>query len=132
MLNIKNNVMKKLFVFIFALAILPGVFAQNVNTSKKITGIWKFEAPSAPYGYQKGTIVIEEKNDKLTGEVKFSDGYKIELKNIVFTGESLTFGLYVDYSYISVKAQVDAKNGMTGEAQTPEGVVKITAKKGNE
>jgi len=124
--------MKKVFAFLFTLAFLAGISYEVGATDKKITGVWKFEAPSAPYGYQKGTITIEEKNNKLAGEVKFADGYKIELKNIIIDGDVLTFGLYIDYNYINVKAQVDAKNVMTGEAQTPEGTVKITAKKGNE
>jgi len=123
--------MNRLFALILSFVLLAGISSEVNATDKRMTGVWQFEAPSAPYGYQKGTITIEEKENKLTGEVKFSDGYKIELKDIVIKGDSLTFGLYVDYTYISVQTMVDAKNVMTGTAQTPEGPVKVTAKKGN-
>ena len=121
--------MKKVFAFIFTIAFLAGFSGELSATDNKMIGIWKFEAPTAPYGYQKGTITIQEKSSKLVGEIKFADGYKMELKDVTVKGDSLTFGVYIDYTYISVKAQVNAKNTLTGTAQTPEGTVQITAKK---
>lgn len=121
--------MKKLFVIAFLMAVVSGtVFASVTQNNKEVVGEWKYEVPTAPYGYEKGVLVFNEKEGKLVGEVKFEDGYKIELKNITYTENTVTCGLYVDYEYVSVKAKVDGKK-MTGAVNTPEGEMKITAEK---
>ena len=121
--------MKKLFVIAFLMAVVSGtVFASVAQNNKEVVGEWKYEVPTAPYGYEKGVLVFNEKEGKLVGEVKFEDGYKIELKNITYTENTVTCGLYVDYEYVSVKAKVDGKK-MTGAVNTPEGEMKITAEK---
>lgn len=121
--------MKKLLVFAFLVAI----FAGNVNAAvgqanSDVVGEWKYEVPSAPYGYEAGTLVIAEKEGKLTGQVKFEDGYKIELKNVTYADGVMKCGLYVDYEYVSIKTKVSGKE-MTGGVDTPEGEMKLTAKK---
>ena len=121
--------MKKLVIFAFLVAI----FASNVNAAvgmanKDVTGEWKYEVPSAPYGYEKGTLVISEKEGKLAGQVKFEDGYKIELKNLTYADGVLKCGLYVDYEYVSIKAKIDGKK-LTGAVDSPEGEMKMTANK---
>ena len=121
--------MKKLLVFAFLVAI----FAGNVNAAvsqanSDVVGEWKYEVPSAPYGYEAGTLVIAEKDGKLTGQVKFEDGYKIELKNVSYADGVMKCGLYVDYEYVSIKCKVSGKS-MTGGVDTPEGEMKLTAKK---
>ncbi len=121
--------MKKLFVIAFLMAVVSGtVFASVTQNNKEVVGEWKYEVPTAPYGYEKGVLVFNEKEGKLVGEVKFEDGYKIELKNITYTENTVTCGLYVDYEYVSVKAKVEGKK-MTGAVNTPEGEMKITAEK---
>ena len=121
--------MKKLLIFAFLVAI----FASNVNAAvgmanKEVIGEWKYEVPSAPYGYEKGVLILSEKEGKLAGVVKFEDGYKIELKNITFAEGVFKCGLYVDYEYVSIKAKVEGKK-LTGAVDTPEGEMKITATK---
>jgi len=104
------------------------VNAANVQNNKAVTGEWKFEVPSAPYGYEKGVLSISEKEGTLTGEVKFEDGYKIKLKKLSFADGVFKCGLYVDYEQISVKAKVVAGK-MTGTVTTTDGEMKITAEK---
>lgn len=121
--------MKKLVIFAFLVA----VFASNVSAAvgmdnKDVTGEWKYEVPTAPYGYEKGVLVLSEKEGKLAGQVKFEDGYKIELKNITYAEGTLKCGLYVDYEYVSIKAKIDGKK-LTGAVASPEGEMKITASK---
>lgn len=121
--------MKKVMFFVFFITLMAG----SVNTSvaadnKQITGEWKYEVPTAPYGYEKGVMVFSEKEGKLAGEVKLADGYKIELKNIEFAESVFKFGLYIDYEYISVTSKIEGKK-MTGAVKTPDGEMKLTAEK---
>ena len=121
--------MKKVMFFVFFITLMAG----SVNTSiaadnKKVTGEWKYEVPTAPYGYEKGVMVFSEKEGKLAGEVKLADGYKIELKNIEFAEGVFKFGLYIDYEYISVTSKIEGKK-MTGAVKTPDGEMKLTAEK---
>ena len=82
--------MKKLLVFAFLVAIVAGTVNAAVATGNSdVVGEWKYEVPTAPYGYEAGTIVITEKEGKLTGQVKFEDGYKIDLKNVTFADASI-------------------------------------------
>ncbi len=121
--------MKKLVVVTFLMAIFSvNVWAGTTPAKKEVIGEWKYEVPAAPYGYESGTIVINEKEGKLIGEVKLKDGYKIDLKNVSCTDGVLKCGLYVDYEYVSIKAKVEGKT-LSGIVDTPEGEMKLTAKK---
>jgi len=121
--------MKKLMTLAFLVAIFVGtVNAAVAQNNKKVIGEWKYEAPAAPYGYEKGSLIISEKDGKLAGVVKFEDGYKIELKKVTFAEGVFKCGLYVDYEYVSVKAKIDGKK-MKGAVNTPEGEMPITATK---
>lgn len=121
--------MKKFLVLTLLVAVIAGAFNVAVAAEKKaVVGEWKYEVPSAPYGYEAGTLVFTEKEGKLAGHVKFADGYKIDLKNITFAEGVLKCGVYVDYEYISIKAKVEGKK-LTGTADTPEGELKLTAEK---
>jgi hypothetical protein len=121
--------MKKLMIL--ALAVVAVICSVNVSLAagnKDVVGSWKYEVPSAPYGYEKGTLAFTEKEGKLAGEVKFADGYKIEMKNLTYENGELKGGLYVDYEYVSIKAKIEGTK-MTGTVNTPEGEMKLTAEK---
>ena len=121
--------MKRFLTLAFLVAIFAGtVNAATAGNNKKIVGEWKYEASAAPYGYEKGVLIIAEKDGKLTGQVKFEDGYKIDLKNVTFTDGVFKCGLYVDYEYINVKAKVEGKK-MKGAVSTPDGELPINASK---
>jgi hypothetical protein len=121
--------MKKLMILTFLFAVVIGSANAVVSpASKDVVGNWKYEVPSAPYGYDKGTLVITEKEGKLAGEVKFADGYKITMKDVTYEEGVLKCGLYVDYEYVSVKAKIEG-NKMTGTVNSPDGEMKITAEK---
>ncbi|MGQ7870273.1 hypothetical protein [Sunxiuqinia sp. sy24] len=121
--------MKKLLVFIFMIAIIP-MSGKSLGTTsaKEVIGEWAFQVPSAPYGYEKGTIIISEKEDKLAGEVKFADGYKIQLKDLTFTDGVFKCGLYVDYEYINLSVKVKDQK-MTGTVKSSEGDMDLAATK---
>jgi hypothetical protein len=121
--------MKKLMILAFVFTLVLG--SANAATSQgnnDVVGNWKYEVPSAPYGYEKGTLAFTEKEGKLVGEVKFADGYKIVMKDVTYEAGVLKCGLFVDYEYISVKAKIEGTK-MTGTANTPDGEMKLTAEK---
>ncbi len=121
--------MKKLvIILVFFASVASSLQAASQENKKDVIGEWKYEVPSAPYGYEKGVLTITEKEGQLAGEVKFSDGYKIELKKLTYTDHTFTFGLYIDYEYISAKAKIEGKK-MTGTVKTPDGDMKFTAEK---
>ncbi|WP_319590613.1 hypothetical protein [uncultured Draconibacterium sp.] len=121
--------MKKLMFFGFVLFVATiTVNASNSSNNKEVIGEWKYEVPNAPYGYNAGNLVFEEKEGNLTGHVKLEDGYKIDLKDITYEDGVLKFGLYVDYDYVTLKITIDGEE-MKGIVNSPEGEIPITAKK---
>ncbi len=119
--------MKKLAIII----ILLGSFTCILNAtviSTKVVGDWKYEVPTAPYGYDNGMITILEKEGQLSGYVKFNDGYKVDLKDVKFEENILKCGLYIDSNYISLKATITG-NKLSGTVNTPEGEETIKATK---
>jgi hypothetical protein len=121
--------MKKLLAFILLVTIVAGTAsAVKSNDNKELTGEWKYEVPTAPYGYSAGVFVFSEKEGNLVGEVKFADDYKIDLKDVTYAEGVLKCGLYVDYNYVTIKAKIEDKS-MEGTVDTPEGAMKITATK---
>ncbi len=121
--------MKKLLVFVFLLTIAASYAKATVATENNtLIGQWKYEVPTAAPGFEAGTFIFNEKEGKLVGEVKLTDGTKIELKDISYAEGILKCGLYIDYEYISLDAKLDGKL-LNGEVDTPQGKLKITAKK---
>ena len=121
--------MKKLLVVVLFFTILSGTLNAAVSSANKdVVGEWKYEVPTAPYGYEKGSLIITEKEGKLAGEVKFADGYKVELKNLELTDNVFKCGLYIDYDYIGITANIEGKK-MNGTVKTPEGDMKLSAEK---
>jgi hypothetical protein len=120
---------KKNFTLAFLAAMV--LFQSNALATagnNEVTGKWKYQVPQAPYGYQEGMLILAEKENKLEGEVKFSDGYKIKLKDISFQDGQLKFGLYIDYEYVKVEASVEDSK-MKGSVISSEGKMNLTAKK---
>jgi hypothetical protein len=107
---------------------MGSVNAIATQENNDLVGNWKYEVPSAPVGYDKGVLVIAEKEGKLVGEVKFADGYKIVMKDVTYEAGVVKCGLYVDYEYVSINAKIEGTK-MTGIVNTPEGEMKLTAEK---
>ena len=121
--------MKKLILILFVFAVTANIVnAAKSPTNKDIIGEWKYEVPNAPYGYNIGNLVFEEKEGSLTGYAKLEGNNKIDLKDITYEEGVLKFGLYVDYDYVTLKISVEEEE-MKGVVNTPEGEMPITAKK---
>ncbi|WP_340113993.1 hypothetical protein [Maribellus mangrovi] len=121
--------MKKL-IGLSLLFVLIGTacLARNSNESDELLGKWKYQVESAPYGYEAGTLVFSASEGKLLGKVLLAENNKIDLQNVSYAEGELKFGLYVDYDYITIKAKIQGDK-LEGTVNSPEGPMKITAKK---
>ncbi len=124
--------MKKSVLFLIA-AVLIG-FSGIVNaqdTEKKIdpvnpVGKWDFQAVDAPYGYEKGQIVISKGEKGLKVKIIFNeysqtDGYKVKYEN-----NKLTFTVYVENESVYMSGTF-IKDTFTGKASTTEGDIGVKA-----
>lgn len=121
--------MKNLFFTVLVILFAaPLCQAETTLTKKDILGEWKFESTYAPYGYDKGTILFQEKEKDITGHIKFADGTKVDIKNAKIEEGALKFSITVEYYDIPIKATVE-KGILKGAASTPEGNINFEAKK---
>jgi hypothetical protein len=124
--------MKKVLLIVFAATLFSGAIqAAEIQSSKEILGEWKYESPNAPYGYEKGSIIVSEKEGKLAGEIKFADGYKMPLKNVSYEDGVFKCSITIDYNDIAIKGTIDGDK-MKGTADSPEGALPFTAEKAKE
>jgi hypothetical protein len=121
--------MKKTWIFACIAAFVAISTNAGVDQDDKgLVGEWKFEVPSAPYGYEKGTLYFFEKDNKLEGEVEFGESYKTKLTNLRYVEDSIKCNLYVDNEHVDVKAKVEGEK-IRGVANTSIGVMTFTAEK---
>ncbi|MFW5822811.1 MAG: hypothetical protein ACOCU7_05430 [Tangfeifania sp.] len=124
--------MKKVFLLMFMAALFTGASqAAVIQENDAIIGEWKYESPHAPYGYEKGSIILSVKEGKLAGEIKFADGYKLPLKDVSYKEGVFKCNLTIDYNDIAIKATFEGDK-MKGTADSPEGALPFTAEKAKE
>ena len=122
----KNLLVKSSITLVFLIAVIANV--QGVETKgTKIVGTWNYSAPDAAYEYSKGQIIISENDAKLEGVVNI-DGNEMKLTNVKFKKDLLSFSLYVEDEYVSVKLTFK-KNKFEGTANTSEGILEVTGEK---
>ena len=112
-----------LVIFLTVTASIQCCTAKGV----KVAGTWNYSAPEAPYEYSKGQIIISENNDTLEGVVNMN-GYEIKMNNLKLEKDVLSFSIYVEGEYVSVKLTFD-KDTFEGTANTPEGQIEVTGEK---
>lgn len=121
--------MKKLIILTFLVTLVAISFNSSAKVSNKdIVGDWNYEAPTAPYGFEKGIMAFSENEGALTGVLKLNDGSKIQLQNVKLENDLLTFSLYVEGGYVTVRSKIE-DDTLTGSVDTPDGEMKVTAKK---
>lgn len=114
-----------LFVLPVALAI---TFTTNAQTKKSALGSWKFEVPQAPYGYDKGIILIIQQGDSLTGELKMDSGESFKLNKITSKNDSINVSAYIQGELVNVNAKIDGDR-MFGQAYWSQGAMDLKAER---
>lgn len=111
------------------LTVVAGSFNASAKVRKKhVVGEWKYEAPTAPYGFEKGTLAISEEDGELTGNLILLDGSSMKLESVTLKKDILSFAIYVQGSYVNGSLTVD-KESMSGAVSSPDGNIKLTAQK---
>jgi hypothetical protein len=124
----KTSTMKRsllFFTFIIAVGI---IFTSNAQTKKLAVGNWKFEVPQAPYGYDKGTILITQQGDSLIGEIKTNSEESFKLNKIASKNDSINITAYIQGEPVNVNAKIEG-NKMSGKAYWSQGEMDLKAER---
>lgn len=93
-----------------------------------LTGSWKCNAENVAEEYKSSTIIISEKEGKLSGTVKFDNGVEIPLNYVKHNGKDVKMSIYVEGTEVLINCKLEGSK-MTGTADTPDGTVSLTATK---
>jgi hypothetical protein len=123
--------MKKIIPLILLLLFsISLVSAQTVKVKTSPVGRWKFEAPSAPEGYNSGSISISFAENKystavsLTGSDYAIPGDKTKVEN-----DSVTFTVLLEGTEIAISLKAENRIKMTGKAVYVDGEIPLTLTK---
>ncbi len=120
--------MKKELIISLILGIM--LISAKTPALKKsaLIGSWKCITNDVPEEYKNSTISIFEKEGKLTGSVKFESGVEISLNYVRHIGNDVVISVYVEGNEVIIKGKLEGSK-ITGTADTPDGVVTLTATK---
>jgi len=120
--------MKKELIMILLLGIF--IISANAVAPEKsvLIGSWKCVANDVPDEYKNSTIAISEKDGKLGGTVKFDNGTEIALNYVKQTENDVVMAVYVEGYEVIIKGKLSGSK-ITGNADTPDGQVSLTATK---
>jgi hypothetical protein len=120
--------MRKLITIVVLMLFSAGfVLSASVNDKKSPVGLWKYEAPSAPYGYNSGiiTVAFAEKKYTVTISLTGSD-YKIQGEQVKFENDTLSCTVFIEGEGVKVNLRAENGTKMTGTADYSEGQIHIT------
>lgn len=116
-------------IFSAILVLFTLLLSASPQENKKKTdpaGTWKYEAPTAPYGYTEGTILIGYENEKLTTSVSLTGSeYKIPAENVKLDGKILTFDIFIETETIHISLTIESNTKMSGKATYSEGEIPL-------
>jgi hypothetical protein len=100
---------------------------MNVKGEKiTLIGTWDYTAPDAPYEYSSGKIQFTELSGKYSGKVIGADGSQMPVSDLKIDNLSFSFSIQIEYETVKVSGKL-ANGRITGKADSPEGVIAITA-----
>ncbi len=120
--------MKRLLLLLALTVALAITFTANAQTKKSAIGSWKFEVPQAPYGYDKGILLIVQQGDSLAGEINMDSGESFKLNKISSKKDSIIISTYVQGELVNVNAKIDGDR-MFGQAYWSQGSMDLKAER---
>jgi len=96
--------------------------------AKKIdpTGIWKFNAPTAPEGYAAGEFIIGKEGKSYSVVFALDEYYQVTASEVVYKKNRLDFVLYLEGYVVKISGTFEDEK-FTGIASYAEGVIDVTA-----
>jgi len=114
----------------FILAVFISGSAQITKPEADPVGIWKFEAPYAPEGFNSGIIVISREEMKHIATLSFTGSdYKLNGENVIVEKDTVTFSINLEGQVIKVSLKGDSDAKMVGKAVYTDGEVPLTLTK---
>jgi hypothetical protein len=122
---------RNIFIFVIISVFSLTSFAQQGKGQKNNpVGTWKFEAPYAPEGYNSGTIILGNAEQKATATMSFTGNeYKISGEDVKAVKDSVFFSVYLQGQDVKVLLKMDTEVKMSGKAVYSEGEVPLTLNK---
>ena len=120
--------MKKALFLTLILGILIISAKATAPEKSALIGSWKCVANNVSPEYTNSTIIITEKDAKLTGIVKFESIGEISLNYVKQNGKDVTMSIYVEGYEVIIKGKLEGSK-IVGTADTPDGPVSLTATK---
>lgn len=94
---------------------------------KKFVGLWEYDAPNAPYGYQNGLINLTKEKKSLKGTISIGS-YTSDLDEIQTEKNSLTSVIIVEGERVELELNFE-KNSFEGLAKSSQGNIPISGKR---
>lgn len=119
-------------IFAGATVLLAFVLMSFANSDfdfgvKKFVGVWEYEVPNAPYGYQNGTMTLTKEKRELKGTVSVGS-YTTELEEIQTKKDELSGFVRVEGEKVQLKLTFD-KDSFEGSALSSQGSMEMKGKR---
>jgi hypothetical protein len=100
---------------------------DDIIKTKNLIGTWEYSVPDAPYQYQKGNIIFENKDGELTGFFSV-DRLKAPLRDLKSQKRKVIFEAYIQGVTVSFDLTFKKKSFL-GTVSYSEGTLDITGHK---
>ena len=124
--------MRALLISFFILVLTGSqLFSQQGRSGFRPEGKWNFEAPSAPDGYNSGTMEVVMTDNKLSVIMGLPGGgdYKMPAYQVQLSNELFSFKINIQDEEISVILAPDGEEKLTGKAVYSGGETMLTCKR---
>ncbi len=122
-----NRTISSLAVFMLLFVSMSFTTSEAAFGVKKFVGVWEYEAPNAPYGYQNGVIHLTKEKKTLKGTVSIGSNSS-DLKEIETNKKQLTGVVYVEGESVKLELNFD-KDTFEGVAMSSQGSIPMTGKR---
>ena len=114
-----------LLILVILSGVMVFVVAQNKKNSKNV---WKYEVSQALYGYEKGNLIVTNDSSGLKGEIEFSSGYKIKMREVAIVKDTLRGSVFIENELVRLKGNMK-DSIIVGTVDTSMGKLSFKAKK---
>jgi len=104
---------KNLLFCLFIMFFLSGTLSLNAQVKKTYQGKWNFEAPTAPEGYNSGTITFKADSSIMEFTYGYYPYYSSRLR---VKSDSIIYTTNVDGEIVLFSLKIKGKSYITGDA----------------